>query len=84
VQHDSSDLVGLRMIRETCSCGAEFETDDREAIELVKTWRRTHKHSDKPSKPAERDSSTLSDNQVALGFQAIYNPLQEDTDGQIP
>ena len=70
MQHDSLDLVGLRMIRETCSCGAEFETDDREAIELVKTWRRTHKHSDKPSKPAERDSSTLSDNQVALGFQA--------------
>ena len=72
------------MIRETCSCGAEFETDDREAIELVKTWRRTHKHSDKASKPDSRDSSTLSDNQVALGFQAIYNPLEEDTDGQIP
>jgi hypothetical protein len=83
-QHDSLDLVGLRMIRETCSCGAEFETDDREAIELVKTWRRTHKHSDKPSKADSRDSSTLSDNQVALGFQAIYNPLEEDTDGQIP
>jgi hypothetical protein len=84
VQHDSWDLVGLRMIRETCSCGAEFETDDREAIELVKSWRKTHKHSDKPSKADSRDSSTLSDNQVALGFQAIYNPLEEDNDGQIP
>jgi hypothetical protein len=84
VQHDSWDLVGLRMIRETCSCGAEFETDDREAIELVKSWRKTHKHSDKPSKADSRDSSTLSDNQVALGFQAIYNPLEEDIDGQIP
>jgi len=78
VQHDSLDLVGLRMIRETCSCGAEFETDDREAIELVKTWRRTHKHSDKPSKADSRDSSTLSDNQVALGFQALYDPLKEE------
>jgi len=78
VQHDSSDQVGLRMIRETCSCGAEFETDDREAIELVKTWRRTHKHSDKPSKADSRDSSTLSDNQVALGFQALYDPLKEE------
>jgi len=78
VQHDSSDQVGLRMIRETCSCGAEFETDDREAIQLVKTWRRTHKHSDKPSKTDSRDSSTLSDNQVALGFQALYDPLKEE------
>jgi magnesium-transporting ATPase (P-type) len=80
VQHDSWDLVGLRMIRETCSCGAEFETDDREAIELVKSWRKTHKHSDKPSKADSRDSSTLSDNQVALGFQAIYDPLKDDLD----
>jgi len=78
VQHDSSDQVGLRMIRETCSCGAEFETDDREAIQLVKTWRRTHKHSDKPSKTDSRDSSTLSDNQVALGFQALYDPLRDE------
>jgi len=81
VRPDSLDLVGLRMIRETCSCGAEFETDDREAIELVKAWRRTHKHSDKPSKADNRDSSTLSDNQVALGFQAIYDPLKDDIDG---
>ena len=66
------------MIRETCSCGAEFETDDRDAIELIKSWRKTHKHSDKPQKPAERDSSVLSDNQVALGFKAIYDPLDDD------
>jgi magnesium-transporting ATPase (P-type) len=78
VQHDSWDLVGRRMIRETCSCGAEFETDDREAIELVKSWRKTHKHSDKPSKADSRDSSTLSDNQVALGFQALYDPLKDE------
>ena len=78
---DSLDLVGRKMIRETCSCGAEFETDDREAIELVKAWRRTHKHSDKPSKADSRDSSILSDNQVALGFQAIYDPLKDDIDG---
>jgi hypothetical protein len=62
------------MIREVCSCGAEFETDDRDAVELVKSWRKTHKHSDKPSKADSRDSSVLSDNQVALGFQAIYEP----------
>jgi magnesium-transporting ATPase (P-type) len=66
------------MIREVCSCGAEFETDDREAIELIKSWRRTHKHSDKTSKTDSRDSSTLTDTQVALGFQAIYDPLKDD------
>ena len=72
------DLVGLKMIRETCSCGAEFETDDREAIELVKLWRKGHKHTSKPSTPAERDSSTLSNTEVSLGFQAIYDPLKEE------
>lgn len=81
VQQDSLDQVGLRMIRETCSCGAEFETDDREAIELIKSWRRTHKHADKPSKTDSKDSSILSDNQVALGFQAIYDPLEDEIDG---
>jgi len=66
------------MIRETCSCGAEFETDDREAIELIKSWRRTHKHSNRAEKPVERDSSLLSNTEVSLGFQAIYDPLKEE------
>jgi len=66
------------LIREVCSCGAEFETDDREAITLVKSWRRTHKHSEKPSTPDTKDSTLYSDNQVALGFQAIYDPLKDE------
>jgi len=66
------------MIREVCSCGAEFETDDRDAVELVKTWRKTHKHSDKPSKADSRDSSALTNTDVALGFQAIYEPLDDN------
>ena len=66
------------MIREVCSCGAEFETDDRDAVELVKTWRKTHKHSDKPSKADSRDSSALTNTDVALGFQAIYDPLDDN------
>ena len=78
VRPDSLDLVGRKMIRETCSCGAEFETDDREAIELIKQWRKGHKHTSKPSTTAERDSSTLSNTEVSLGFQAIYDPLKEE------
>ena len=65
------------MIRETCSCGAEFETDLPEQVELVKHWRRTHKHS--ADKPERKDSSILSDNTVALGF-AVADTRYEDED----
>ncbi len=68
------------MIREVCSCGAEFETDDREAITLVKSWRRTHKHTEKPSTPDSKDVTLYSDNQVALGFQAIYDQYNDPMD----
>ena len=64
------------MIRETCSCGAEFETDDRDAIQLVKSWRRTHKHADK-SASGSSGSSVLTDSQVALGFQVV-NEFDDD------
>jgi hypothetical protein len=66
------------MIREVCSCGAEFETDDREAIALVRSWRKTHKHSERPHTPDTSVIQVQGDNQVALGFQAIYNPLDDD------
>ena len=68
------------MIREVCSCGAEFETDDREAIVLVKNWRRSHKHTEKPHTPDTSVIQIQGDNQVALGFQAIYDPLEGDLD----
>jgi hypothetical protein len=66
------------MIREACSCGAEFETDDRDAIALVKNWRRTHKHSEKSSEAPRQDTSALSNTDIALGFQAIFDPLEGD------
>jgi hypothetical protein len=66
------------MIRETCSCGAEFETDDRDAIILVKNWRKTHKHSDKPSEPHQRDAVVLSNTDIALGFQVAYEPSEDE------
>jgi hypothetical protein len=31
------------MVRERCSCGAEFESDDDSAIKLVREWRKKHK-----------------------------------------
>ena len=68
------------MIREVCSCGAEFETDDRDAIALVKSWRRTHKHTEKPSTPDTTVMQVQSDNTVALGFQALYDPYNDPMD----
>jgi len=32
------------MVRERCSCGAEFETDEKSALQLLKSWRTTHLH----------------------------------------
>lgn len=32
------------MVRERCSCGAEFETDLKSALQLLKSWRVTHRH----------------------------------------
>jgi hypothetical protein len=66
------------MIREVCSCGAEFETDDRDAIALVKNWRRTHRHSEKPLEPHRQDTSAVTNTDIALGFQAIFDPLEGD------
>jgi ubiquinone biosynthesis protein UbiJ len=66
------------MIRELCSCGAEFETDEREAVSLVKNWRRSHKHSEKPPATDTAVIQVQGDNQVALGFQALYDQYNDD------
>ncbi len=68
------------MIREVCSCGAEFETDDRDAVILVKNWRRTHKHSEKPPEAPQGVFQVAGDNQVALGFQPLYEAPEDDYD----
>jgi hypothetical protein len=70
------------MIREVCSCGAEFETDDRDAVILVKNWRKTHRHSDKPSATDTRDSTVLTNTDIALGFQAIYDQYNDPLDDE--
>lgn len=66
------------MIRETCSCGAEFESDLPEQVALVKSWRRTHKHGDKPQ---GRDSGpiTSTTETVTTGFQPEL-PIFNDGD----
>lgn len=67
------------MIREVCSCGAEIETDLPEQLEIVKNWRRTHKHA--TEKPATKDSSILSNTEsTTLGFRPehpVFNDGEE-------
>jgi hypothetical protein len=54
------------MIRERCSCGAEFETDEKSALQLLKSWRAIHRHE-------ISDSATFvnTNSQVEQATQAI-------------
>jgi hypothetical protein len=54
------------MIRERCSCGAEFETDEKSALQLLKSWRATHRH--ETTEPANFVNSS---SQVEQASQAI-------------
>jgi hypothetical protein len=47
---------------------------------LVKNWRKTHKHSDKPHTPDTSVIQIQGDNQVALGFQALYDQYNDPMD----
>ena len=66
-------------IREVCSCGAEIETDLPEQVELVKAWRKNHKH--QVEKSERKDSSVLSNvESTVLGFAPefpVYNDGEE-------
>lgn len=54
------------MIRERCSCGAEFETDEDNAVALLKVWRREHRH--QPDTDLSPTSGVSQVEQV-VGFQ---------------
>ena len=44
-------------IAERCICGASIDIDhevDSQALELVKDWRKNHKHQDPPRQPGYR------------------------------
>jgi hypothetical protein len=63
------------MIRERCSCGAKFETDEANAIGLVRDWRKKH-----PCQTLETDdtpTSGIADTQIAMGFQPGELPAKE-------
>lgn len=64
------------MIREVCSCGAEIETDLPNQEDIVKTWRKSHKHV--ADKPERKDTSALSNSEVALGFQITDRRYEEE------
>jgi len=62
------------MIRETCSCGAEIETDLPDQLDIVLKWRKSHKHT---IKQESHDQTSLTNTDVALGFQV---EIDDDND----
>lgn len=69
------------MIRERCSCGAEFETDEQQALRLVKDWRINHKHNIASEQHDSSIESTLGiaadvkEPELHIGFRP--DPLEE-------
>lgn len=63
------------MIRERCSCGASFRTDEADAVKLVRDWRKNH--SCQTVDTEEAPTSGSAETQVALGFQAGEMPAKE-------
>ncbi len=64
------------VIRERCSCGAEFETDEEKAVSMLREWRKVHAHQFEPGSLALLDSarSELAPDNVLpelhIGFRA--------------
>ena len=64
------------MIREVCSCSAEIETDEDDAMAIVKEWRKKHIHQmPQPNLPIFSEVS--SNHEIAPGFQP-YTPFEDD------
>jgi len=60
------------MIREVCSCSAEIETDEDDAITLVREWRKKHIHQMSIQVPTFFDKSSSHD--IAPGFvREVYD-----------
>lgn len=64
------------MVRERCSCGAEFETDEKGALQLLKSWRVTHLHQVSESATFVNVSSQIEqsglvrDPELQIGFRS--------------
>lgn len=64
------------MIRERCSCGAEFETDEKQALRLLNTWRLNHRHELGPT----RDIETAANIETANNDQTPRTSIGFTTD----
>jgi len=62
-------------IREKCSCGAEFETNEKESIKLVREWRR--KHVCLQHDTDDTPTSGIADTTISIGFQPGELPAKE-------
>jgi len=63
------------MVRERCVCGAEFESDNKQATRLLREWRSTHRCVlTAPGLPSGAESSTdlvesYRDPELHIGFR---------------
>jgi len=64
------------MIREVCSCSAEIETDEDDALAIVKEWRKKHIHQMPQSNPPTF-SDVASNHEIAPGFSMDRFPFDE-------
>lgn len=66
----------LEMVREVCSCGAEFESDESNAVRLLREWRRKHRCVNVPGSTIVVDSARVSEApdfvvpELHIGFRA--------------
>ena len=63
------------MIREVCSCGAEFESDEKQAVRLLREWRAVHKCVEPQGNQIVVDSATIERSEPSIGFR--YDPEEE-------
>lgn len=64
-------------VRERCSCSAEFESDEPEAVKLLKEWRSKHRCI---VTPELRDVSMGAQVENAIGFQidGLQAPVRQE------
>jgi hypothetical protein len=55
------------MIREVCSCSAEIETDEDDALSIVREWRKKHIHQ-MPNNLSPTFFDKSSSHDIAPGF----------------
>ena len=66
------------MFRERCACGAEFETDETNGLQLLREWRKQHKCLPQPT--ARPDLSTTVETTTSFTEPELHIGFRPDWD----